>query len=95
LITRTDLFVCDHTAGSEATSTAAISFCHALFLFPEVAQKVYEEIEAVTEGTRLPKVKDRGKMPYTEAVWKESFRWHPFLVFGAYVVLVLSNLPLC
>jgi hypothetical protein len=44
-----------------------------------VAQKVYDEIQAITDGTRLPTLKDRENMPYTDAVWKEVFRWKPFL----------------
>lgn len=31
---------------------------------------------------RMPKISDRPKMPYTEAVWMESFRWKPWLPIG-------------
>jgi len=50
-----------------------------MYLFPEVARKVYEEIVAVTSGNRLPIIADRPALTYTEAVWKESFRWNTFL----------------
>jgi cytochrome P450 len=60
-------------------SAATMAFYHALYLFPEVAQKVYDEIQAITDGTRLPTLKDRENMPYTVAVWKEVLRWKPFL----------------
>ncbi|KIM28315.1 hypothetical protein M408DRAFT_23718 [Serendipita vermifera MAFF 305830] len=66
-------------AGAETTSTALSAFCHALYLFPEVAQKVYAEITAVTEGMRLPTTNDRARLPYTEATWKEAFRWNTFM----------------
>jgi len=59
-----------------------MAFFHALFLFPEVSQKVYEEIAAVTEGTRMPRVEDRPHLPFTEATWKEAWRWNPFFPVG-------------
>jgi len=49
-----------------------------MYLFPEVARKIHEEIVAVTGGDRLPTIADRPALPYTEAVWKESFRWNTF-----------------
>ena len=64
------------------TSASIMAFIHALYLFPEVSKKVYEEILAVTEGTRMPIIADRLKIPYTEAVWKEAFRWEAFLPMG-------------
>ncbi|KIM28405.1 hypothetical protein M408DRAFT_23786 [Serendipita vermifera MAFF 305830] len=68
-----------YLTGSDTTATAITAFCHALFLFPEVAQKIYAEIVAATEGMRLPQITDRARLPYTEAAWKETFRWNPFL----------------
>lgn len=53
-----------------------------MFLFPETAQKVYEEIKSVTHGQRLPQVADRANLPFTEAAWKEAWRWHPFFPLG-------------
>jgi hypothetical protein len=50
-----------------------------MYLFPEIAQKVYEEIVAVTGGSRMPTIADRPALRYTEAVWKESFRWNAFI----------------
>ena len=58
-------------------------FFHAMFLFPEVAQKVYEEISALTGGDRLPTIADRPKLPYTEAAWNEAYRFRPFGLLGA------------
>ena len=57
-------------------------FFHAIFLFPEVAQKVYEEIAALTGGDRLPTIADRPKLPYTEAAWNEAYRFRPFSLLG-------------
>jgi cytochrome P450 len=50
-----------------------------MLLFPEVSQKIHEEIISVTDGTRLPRISDRASLPFTEAAWKESLRWNPFL----------------
>jgi cytochrome P450 len=59
-----------------------MAFFHAMLLFPGVAKKVYEEIIFVTDGTRLPRTSDRAHLPFTEAVWKESIRWNPFIPVG-------------
>jgi cytochrome P450 len=66
------------------TTGGIIQFLHALFLFPEVSKRVYEEIQSVTNGQRLPQIRDRNKLPYTDAVWKEATRWRPFMPLGKY-----------
>ncbi|KIM28307.1 hypothetical protein M408DRAFT_69816 [Serendipita vermifera MAFF 305830] len=71
-----------YMAGSETTSAAITAFISALLFFPEVSKKVYEEVNRVTDGTRLPRISDRPNLPYTEAVWKEAFRWNPFIPLG-------------
>ena len=53
-----------------------------MVLFPEISQKVYEEIISVTEGTRLPRTTDRPHLPFTEAVWNETIRWNTFVPLG-------------
>ncbi|PVF93568.1 cytochrome P450 [Serendipita vermifera] len=58
---------------------AAVTAClHNLFLYPKISKKIYEEIQSVTHGQRLPTVGDRPRLPYTEAFLKESIRWNPF-----------------
>lgn len=37
---------------------------------------LHEEINAVIGSSRLPSLSDRAKLPYTEAVAKEVFRWN-------------------
>ncbi|KIM28323.1 hypothetical protein M408DRAFT_329427 [Serendipita vermifera MAFF 305830] len=69
-------------AGSDTTSAAVMAFINALLLFPEISKKVYEEIIRATDGTRLPCNSDRANLPYTEAVWKEAFRWNTFIPVG-------------
>ncbi|PVF93577.1 cytochrome P450 [Serendipita vermifera] len=71
-----------YTAASDTTTGGVIQFLLSLFLFPTVAERVFEEIQSVTQGYRLPKISDRPKLPYTEAVWKEAIRWRPFFPLG-------------
>ncbi|KIM28312.1 hypothetical protein M408DRAFT_329418 [Serendipita vermifera MAFF 305830] len=61
---------------------AIMAFVNALLLFPEVSKKVYEEVIGVTDGARLPRISDRPNLPYSEAVWKEAFRWNTFTPIG-------------
>ncbi|KIM28306.1 hypothetical protein M408DRAFT_329415 [Serendipita vermifera MAFF 305830] len=71
-----------YMAGADTTTAAIMAFINALLFFPEVSKKVYEEVNRVTDGTRLPSVSDRPNLPYTEAVWKEAFRWNTFVPLG-------------
>ncbi|PVF92959.1 cytochrome P450 [Serendipita vermifera] len=65
-----------------ATTGAITGFLLSLFLCPEICQRVYEEIQSITHGVRLPNVTDRVNLPYTEAVFKESLRFRPFSPLG-------------
>lgn len=71
-----------YTASSDTTTAAVIAFLHTMFLFPEVSKRVFEEIQSVTYGERLPLVAERSQLPYTEAAWKEAVRWRPFIPVG-------------
>ncbi|KIM28300.1 hypothetical protein M408DRAFT_329411 [Serendipita vermifera MAFF 305830] len=71
-----------YLVGSDTTSAAVMAFINALLLFPDISKKVYEEVTSVTEGTRLPRISDRVHLPYSEAVWKEAFRWKTFTPIG-------------
>ncbi|PVF97326.1 cytochrome P450 [Serendipita vermifera] len=71
-----------YLAASDTTSGAALMFLHALFLFPDIAERVYAEIHSVTQGVRLPQITDRAQLPYTVAVWKEVIRWRTFFPIG-------------
>ncbi|KIM28303.1 hypothetical protein M408DRAFT_23708 [Serendipita vermifera MAFF 305830] len=71
-----------YMAGADTTSAAIMVFINALLFFPDVSKRVYEEVNRVKDGTRLPSVSDRPNLPYTEAVWKEAFRWNTFIPLG-------------
>lgn len=64
------------------TAAALEAFLHCMWLFPDIARKVQAEIDSVTHGERMLSVSDRSKLVYTEAVWKESWRWRPFVPIG-------------
>ncbi len=40
------------------------------------------EIDAVVGADRLPTIGDRTRLPYVNAVIKETMRWHPALPLG-------------
>ncbi|PVF97328.1 cytochrome P450 [Serendipita vermifera] len=71
-----------YSAAADTTTGAIVTFLHVLWLYPEVSRRVYEEIQTVTHGLRLPQVTDRPNLPYTEAVFKESIRIRPFAPLG-------------
>lgn len=71
-----------YLAASDTTSAGATQLVHVLFLFPDIAERVYAEIQTVTQGLRLPRIADRAQLPYTEAVWKEAVRWRTFFPIG-------------
>lgn len=51
-------------------------------LFPDVQRKAQEEIDLVLGPGQLPRVRDRPRLPYIDAVVKEILRWHPVAPMG-------------
>ncbi|KAK5994753.1 Cytochrome P450 monooxygenase CLM2 [Cladobotryum mycophilum] len=62
--------------GADTTVSSLSSFILAMILFPEVQRKAQEEIDRVV-GDRLPKFEDQSKLPYIQAILKETARWFP------------------
>ena len=57
-------------------------FFLAMVLYPEAQKKAQEELDAVTEMTRLPEFSDRESLPYVEALCLECLRWNPATPLG-------------
>ncbi|KAJ7087130.1 cytochrome P450 [Mycena epipterygia] len=63
-------------AGTESTASALSTFVFMMATHPEIQQKAQREIDAVTQGTRLPTNEDLKDLPYIDAIMKETLRFH-------------------
>lgn len=51
-------------------------FIMAMALYPDAQKKAQAELDAIVGPTRLPNLDDLDKLPYINAVIKETLRWH-------------------
>jgi cytochrome P450 len=54
----------------------------AMALYPEVARKAQDEIDAVVGCGCLPEFEHKSQLPYCEALVREVFRWRPIVPMG-------------
>ena len=73
-----DLFI----AGTETTNTTMKWSLLFMALNPEVQKTVQEEIDEVIGSSRLPTMKDKPTMPYTEATLLECQRLGNIALFS-------------
>ncbi|CAJ2510785.1 Uu.00g064100.m01.CDS01 [Anthostomella pinea] len=71
-----------YAGGADTSVSTMSSFFLAMTLHPEVQIRAQGEIDRVIGTDRLPNFDDRNRLPYIEAVVKETFRWHPIAPMG-------------
>ena len=54
-------------------------------MHPDVQRKAQAEIDAIVGQDQLPDFSDRAKLPYVNAIVKETLRWHPIFPAGEYL----------
>lgn len=73
---RLDLY--DFFQGFETTAAAITNVCALLAIYPEIQEKVFEEIRSVVlDQNRDVNAEDLKNMPYVDAFVKESLRFFP------------------
>ncbi|XP_042684231.1 cytochrome P450 2K4-like [Centrocercus urophasianus] len=78
LFSTLDLFA----AGTETTSTTVRWGLLLMMKYPEIQRKIQEEMNQVIEPGEMPKLEDRKRMPYTEAVIHEVQRFANIVPMG-------------
>lgn len=62
---------------SHTTASTMSFFILAMTMYPDVQRKAQHEIDQVIGPDRLPRLDDRQKLPYLNALLTEAFRWCP------------------
>jgi cytochrome P450 len=68
---------------------AEYNFFLAMTLHPEAQRMAQAELDRVIGTDRLPCLADRVNLPYTDALVKEVFRWHPIVPQGQLYMISL------
>jgi len=66
------------------TVAALKSLFMAILLYPDIQKKAQDELDSVTGRERLPTFEDRPRLPFIDAVCKETLRWSPITPLGAF-----------
>ncbi|KAJ7705503.1 cytochrome P450 [Mycena rosella] len=69
-------------AGSDTTGAFLLSLVLILATYPECQARARKEIDAIVGGARLPVPADFPKLPYLDALIKETLRFRPQLPMG-------------
>lgn len=72
-----------------------------MVLHPEVQSRAHAELDALlgsplsssedSELHRLPTTKDRGQLPFVDAIMKEVWRWNPSVPLGEHFDFMLRD----
>src|SRR5579863_518454 len=60
------------------------SFFVAMLLYPDVRKKAQDELDSAIGRDRLPTFEDRPRLPFVDAVCKETLRWRPLAPLGEF-----------
>jgi len=66
-----------YTVGKDTTTAAVLTAIRALLAHPEIQEKAHTELDLVVGLDHPPSAEDCSRLPYLEAIWKESIRWRP------------------
>lgn len=66
-----------YAAAADTTVTAMLTAILALVLRPDLQSRAQAELDAVTGRERLPTFEDRPRLPFVDALCKETQRWRP------------------
>lgn len=66
-----------YAAGTETTSGTLTWFVLAMTMYPDVQKRAHEEIDAVVGRDRLPTFSDMDRLPFIQAIIRETLRWNP------------------
>ncbi|KAF4944836.1 hypothetical protein FSARC_14568 [Fusarium sarcochroum] len=69
-------------AAADTTVITLTTFTLAMVLFPQVQLRAQNEIDSLTGSNRLPSFQDRDRLPYINALVKETLRWWPIAPMG-------------
>jgi cytochrome P450 len=61
------------------------TFFVAMLLYSDVQKKAQDEIDSVIGRDRLPTFEDRPRLPFIDAVCKETLRWSPIAPVGEFL----------
>ncbi|KZT34818.1 cytochrome P450 [Sistotremastrum suecicum HHB10207 ss-3] len=66
-----------YVAGVDTVLSTLLTFLLVMTLNPECQIRAQKEIDSVVGSDRLPRLSDRDKLPYVDALIKEVLRFHP------------------
>ena len=53
-----------------------------MLISPDIQKKAQDELDSVIGRDRLPTFEDRPRLPFVDAVYKETLRWRPVTPLG-------------
>ncbi|KAF9264481.1 cytochrome P450 [Marasmius fiardii PR-910] len=76
-----------YAAGADTMVSSIWTFFLAMLRYPHCKEKAQTEIDSVIGNDRLPTFADRSSLPYVEAIYRETMRWHPPLPLAPHATI--------